>query len=102
MVSTCVWQCLAVNGHAGTVSAIRVVYNSSVISYWKIRADAVVNVLPVDLGEQVLAGREVPVEGPLPDACLPGDRAELYLARVRDGRPRGRNRRHHHPPGLSG
>ena len=30
MVGTCVWQRLAVNGHAGTVSAIRVVYNKLV------------------------------------------------------------------------
>ncbi len=41
-------------------------------------------------------------EGALADACLPGDRVELYLARVRDGRPRGRDRRHHHPPGRPG
>ena len=57
---------------------------------WR-RRHELVDVLPVDLGEQVLAGREVPVEGALADACLPGDRVELHLARVRDGRPRGRD-----------
>jgi hypothetical protein len=53
------------------------------------RRHELVDVLPVDLGEQVLARREVAVEGALADACLPGDRVELHLPRVRDGRPRG-------------
>jgi hypothetical protein len=53
------------------------------------RGDELVDVLAVDLGEQVLAGREVPVEGALADACLLGDRVEPDLARVGDGRPGG-------------
>ena len=34
------------------------------------RRHELVDVVPVDLGEQVLAGGEVPVEGALADACL--------------------------------
>jgi hypothetical protein len=31
------------------------------------------------------------VQGALADACLPGDRVELHLARIRDGLTRGRD-----------
>ena len=55
------------------------------------RRHELANVLPVDLGEQVLTSREMAVEGALADAGLPGDRVEPHLPRVRDGRPRGRD-----------
>jgi hypothetical protein len=45
------------------------------------RRHELVDVFPVDLGEQVLAGREVTVQGALADSGLPGDRVELDLTR---------------------
>ena len=55
---------------------------------WRRRYE-LADVLSVDLGEQVIAGREMAVEGALADPGLPGDRVELHLAPVRYRRAGG-------------
>src|SRR5436305_7773240 len=46
-----------------------------------------VNIVSVDLGEQRLAGREVPVEGALPYSGTFGDRVEAHVVGLREGSP---------------
>jgi hypothetical protein len=53
------------------------------------RGDELADILPVNLGEQAVAGREMAVEGALADSGLPGDRVEPHLAAASDRRPRG-------------